>query len=319
MLFEKSNASLLDDYNKRVYGHETAKKALITLVSRSRMRHYQKYHLDVPDSELMEPSKLLLIGDSGTGKTFLVEQLAHMLDFPLLCVDATQLTPSGNSDGINQKKFRAECTKTVNNWVESRKARGFTVSQAGAQDQLVIYIDEIDKLAHSFDSSGNWNRHVQSNFLTMFDNHGEGAGVSFIFSGAFSGMKPKVKHTLGFGAETVADVPMLDDELVQYGLIPEFVGRLTSIVKLDTFVEADYRHILYDTLLPAKQHGLSFFNDAHLDIPDSEISNLVQRALKSSQGVRYLKRQLDALALDAEFNYEENSHEISPTDEHTAI
>ena len=307
MIFEKSNASLLADYNKRVYGHETAKKALITLVSRSKMRHYQKFHLNVPDSELLERCKVLLLGDSGTGKTFLVEQLAEILDFPLLCVDATQLIPSGNSDGINQKKFKTECTRTVTDWIASRKERGFTHSESGARNQLVIYIDEIDKLAHSFESSGNWNKHVQSNFLTLFDNHDEGAGVSFIFSGAFSGITPKIKHTLGFGAESVTDVPLLDDELVQYGLIPELVGRLTCIIKLDTFKEADYRHILYDTLLPAKQHGLSFFNDVRLSVSDKDISALVQRALKSGQGIRYLKRQLDVLALEAEFNYEEDT------------
>ncbi len=306
MIFEKSNASLLADYNKRVYGHNTAKKALLTLVNRSKMRHYQKYHLNVPDSELLEPSKLLLIGGSGTGKTFLVEQLRNMLDFPLLCLDATQLTPSGSTDGVNQKRFKALCAETVTNWIEHRKQTGHTVSEEGAQCQLVIYIDEIDKLAHSFESSGNWNRHVQSNFLTLFDNHGDGGGVSFIFSGAFSELEKPVKHSLGFHPGDVAEIPVLDDELVKYGLIPELVGRLTSITSLDVFKEADYRHILYDTLIPKKQHSLSFFEGASLDIPDSEISALVQRALKSGQGVRYLKRQLDALALDIEFNYEEN-------------
>lgn len=305
MIFEKSNASLLADYNKRVYGHETAKKSLLMLVSRSKMRHYQKYHLDVPDSELLEPCKLLLIGDSGTGKTFLVEQLCDMLDFPLVCLTATQLSPGAGKDGMTADSVSKLCNTTVESWVAVRRKHGYTDSIEGARDRLVVFIDEIDKLACSFESSGNWNKHIQNSFLSLFDNHGDGAGVSFIFSGAFAGMAPKIKHDIGFNSNAIKDVPLLDDDLVSYGLIPELVGRLTSIVKLDTFKEADYRHILYDILLPAKQHGLSFFNDAHLDILDSEISELVKRALASSQGVRYLKRQLDALALDIEFNYED--------------
>ncbi len=308
MIFEKSNASLLEEYNSRVYGHETAKKALLTLVNRSKMRHYQKYSLNVPENELLEPCKLLLIGGSGTGKTFLVEQLRDMLDFPLLCLDATQLAPGSGKDGITQQNFKKLCVETVQEWSAQRRKKGYTISLEGAESQLVVFIDEMDKLATSFESSGNWNKHIQNSFLSMFDNHDDGAGVSFIFSGAFAGMEPKVANSIGFNKVENTDVVLLDDDIVRYGLIPEFVGRLTSITKLDVFNEKDYRHILYDTLLPKKQLGLSFFNGASLDVSDGEISGLIDRALKSGQGVRYLKRQLDAMALEAEFSYEDNNN-----------
>lgn len=308
MLYEKSNAGLLKDYNKRVYGHEQAKKALITLVNRSKMRHYQKYILNEPESDLIEPSKLLLIGDSGTGKTFLVEQLSEMLNFPLLILDATQLTPSGNSDGVNVKKFRELASETVKNWVDKQAKKGYTNSLEGAKDQLVIFIDEIDKLATSFDASGNWNKHVQSNFLTLFDNHGDGSGVSFIFGGAFSGLEPKAKSNIGFTKELKESVTtVLDAELVKYGLIPELIGRLTAIVKLDKFDEEDYRHVLSSVLIPKKQRHLSFFNDCSLQLSEEQTKEIVASAIQSGQGIRYLKRQLDNLSLDVEFNYEEEN------------
>lgn len=319
MLFEQTNSELLDLFNKRVYGHERAKKALLTLVARSRMRHYQKFEGNVPDSELIEPCKLLLIGDSGTGKTFMVEQLAHMLDFPLLKLDATQLEPSGGSkDKADQKGIIKLFHTTITDWLETRKKRGYTDSFDGAKERLVVFVDEIDKLACSFESSGNWNKHVQNSMLSIFDSHGDWAGVSFIFSGAFADMKREETNTKnGIGFNAVAQdkqTGTLDDDIVNHGLIPELVGRLTAIVELDKFVERDYRHIIYETLLPAKRKHMSFFG-VECPISDKDICEIVKRALNSGQGVRFLKRELDARLLDIEFNYEtgaKNELSISP-------
>ncbi len=306
----KPNSELLSEYNEKVFGHLQAKKVLINLINRSRIRHNQIYGLANDSAgKLIEPSKVLLIGDSGTGKTFLVEQLKEMLDFPLLILDATQLTPSGNSDGVSQKKFKALITETVQDWVASRKLKGYTHSFEGASQQLVVFVDEIDKLACSFDSSGNWNRHVQSNFLTMFDNHGDGGGVSFIFAGAFTGLNPEVvTKSLGFfdnvGGETS---PLdLDESVVKYGLIPELVGRLTSIVQLDKFTADDYERILREELVPAKHHHLYHFNRSYLEISSEDLTNMAKKAGLSGQGVRYLKRELDKLCLEIEFNYDSN-------------
>lgn len=312
MKFETSNAELLKQFNERVYGHETAKKALLTLVSRSRMRIHQKFELGVPDDELLEPCKLLLIGDSGTGKTMLVEQLAYMLDFPLLMLDATQLSPGSGKDGTGADKISQLCNDTVKIWLELQRKLGYTYSLEGARDRLVVYIDEIDKLACSFESSGNWNKHIQNSFLTMFDNHGDGAGVSFIFSGAFSGMKKEeTSNGIGFNAVKTEKKRILDEDIVKHGLVPELVGRLTAIVELDTFDKADYEHILHNVLLPRTRAHLSFFNGATLELTGESAERMIALAITSKQGVRHLKRQLNALSLEAEFNYEDN--DIQPT------
>ena len=252
----KSNTQLLEEFNRRVYGHEEAKKALITLVSRSKMRHYQKYALNIDNDELLEPSKILLIGESGTGKSFLVQELQKITDFPLLMLDATQLSPSGSTDGCTQSKLQQKIVSNAENWVKNRAEIGYTHSLAGAISQTVVFIDEIDKLARSFDSSGNWNKHVQSNFLTLIGQSGEFAssGISFIFAGAFAGMKRIKGKTggLGFNSEFEYTESLLDADIIEYGLIPELIGRLTAIVEVDVFNEESYKYIMNNILIPKK-------------------------------------------------------------------
>lgn len=292
MLYDKSNAEILSEYNERVYGHEEAKKALICLVARSRMRYFGSV-------SSMEPSKILLIGGSGTGKTFLVDQLSKMLDFPLLCIDATQMSPGTGRNGITKQTCQLLCKDTVREWVECH----YNETEESGRNQLVVFVDEVDKLACSFESSGNWNKHIQNSFLSMFDDYSE--GTSFIFSGAFSGLQTKVvKHSLGFNSLEKEEETLLDEAIVKYGLIPEFVGRLTSIVKLDEFGDREYRHLLNHVLLPKKQESLACFNGASLNLSSDDIDAMVKKALNSGQGVRYLKRQLDMLALEEEFGYE---------------
>lgn len=294
----KTNTELLSELNRRVHGHERAKKALITLFSRARKRHYMKYIENSPEYELIEPCKLLLIGDSGTGKTFLVEQLSKITDVPLLKLDATQLSPGKSKDSNDQEAIINMFNKTITDWLMKRKKDGYTDSYEGAKDLLVVYIDEFDKLALSFESTGNWNKQIQNSLLTLIDNHDEWAGVSFIFSGAFSDMKrPETKNGIGFFSQREQTEYILDDAIIKHGLVPELVGRLTAIVELDKFDEADYRRIVYERLKPNSRFSNS--------ISDTDVSEMVKKAMSSRQGVRYLKRQLDAITLEIEFNGDE--------------
>jgi ATP-dependent Clp protease ATP-binding subunit ClpX len=301
MLFERTNAELLQEFNRRVYGHETAKKTLLCMIARARKRHYQKFN---SECSLAEPYKILLIGNSGTGKTFMMEQLAKMLDFPLLKLDATQLSPGSGNNSTDQKALVKLFTTTINDWLERRKRIGYTDSFEGAKEKLVVYIDEIDKLTCSFESSGNWNKHIQNSLLSVVDNHDEWSGISFVFSGAFADMERDMqKQSIGFNTvTTINQQRLIDDDIIKHGLIPEFVGRLTAVVELDQFNEADYRHIMYEILLPTYRY----------DISDTDVTNIIARAIISKQGVRYLKRQLDMMTMELEFN-EGDNYDVLPS------
>lgn len=312
MMFYKTNIDLLDEYDRRVFGHEEAKKTLITLVNRSKMRHYQKFVLGLGKEDLIQPMKVLLIGASGTGKTFLVQQLQEICQFPLLCIDATELNPTGASGGITRQKLQKMIYDNAYEYDKYYSEKGYTNSVEGLVDKTVVFVDEIDKLAKNFDSSGNWNKHVQSNFLTLFDNYEEYAGVSFVFAGAFSGMeREKASRGIGFSAVTTESDEILDEAIVKYGLLPELIGRLTRIIELDSFKEDDYKRILQDELLPKKRYDLSYYGHTLLELPEQFIERAIKKAISSGQGVRYLKRELDKYCLDMEFNYEDSAGYLS--------
>lgn len=295
-----TNRMLLEEMNKKVYGHERAKKALITLVKRAKLRSYQKWAL--LDPEPVDALNCLLIGDSGTGKTYMLEILSKILDFPYLCIDATSLTPTGNNDGINQKKLKASIVTTVEEYLLNSRT---CFSHDAALDQMVIFVDEIDKLANSFDSSGNWNKHVQANFLTAIDGDEQLKGISWVFAGAFSGITRKRKsNALGFsGVNVEEDIPVDDEAVIKAGLIPELVGRVGMITLLDTFDEQDYLNILNTLVLPDKYKQMDKCHIEYERVDEETKKEFVKKV--SKQGVRGLKRHVENHYLDAEFDRKE--------------
>ena len=311
MLHYKPNKELLEEYSEKVFGHENAKRALINLVNRSKIRHHQKYGMSEHKDSLIKPAKILLIGDSGTGKTHLVNTLVEMVEFPVLYLDATQLAPT-SATGISGQKVWSMIQANAEDYVRHRAAEGYTHSVDGVIDQTVIFIDEIDKLAKPFDSgSGGWNKHTQSNFLTLFDDDGNLSGVSFILAGAFTGLEEQLKGTtskngIGFSAQQSEYKEVdLGEEVVKYGLLPELVGRLNSIIRLDKFTKEEYIKILDTMILPQKQHELMHFNASYLDLTDAQKTEIIDKAVKSGQGVRFLQREINKLCSDIEFDYEE--------------
>jgi ATP-dependent Clp protease ATP-binding subunit ClpX len=269
------------------------------------MRHYQKYWKFMDREMLLAPSKVLLIGPSGTGKTHLIESLHSVVDFPLLRIDATKLNPTGASGGIKEEGLRKMIVQEAQRLVDTKK--GIYHSLEGTVDQMVVFVDEIDKLGTSFESSGNWNSHTQTNFLTLFDNKAEYAGVSFVFAGAFTNITKKDanKRTgIGFGKHEAEKPEDMENRIVQSGLLPELVGRINSIVELDKFTEEDFYKILITRILPRKQMDLAAFGIFEAELDESDLYELAEKAYKSEQGIRYLQRGVDKLFLDLEFNYE---------------
>lgn len=280
-----NNQELLEEL---VYGHKNAKKILRVVINRSQERYFKK----CVEGRHEYPDRLncLLVGPSGTGKTFLIKSMAKLHKFPLLCIDATDLMPTGNDTGINKKQLKKLILDTASDYTKKPEYN----SLEGVLNQMVVFVDEFDKLGVSFDSSGNWNKHVQASFLTMIENNEELSGVTWIFAGAFSALysnriKPK---SIGFFPDTKEEPKaegLSDAEIVKAGIIPEMMGRIPLIVELDSFTLGDYTNIV-EQLMSNKYSMLTNVNAV----------DIAQKALDSGQGVRSITRQLEMALIDHE-------------------
>ncbi len=308
-----NNKEVLAKLSERVVGHDHAKKVLINLVNRSKDRYYQKWAL-LEEEDLTPLSNCLLIGDSGTGKTFLVESLSAVMNFPLIKIDATELNPTGASGGIKKKDL---VNKVVNHVKEIMKDeqerrdddpsyRGEYFSFDGCLDQVVVFVDEVDKLGQQL--SSDWNAHVQANFLTLFENKGELANITFIFAGAFTGMDKhgkSAKQQIGFNhTEEVHEIGAgdLSQKVIKFGLIPELVGRMHNICLLDELKEEEYTKILLQNILPRVQKSLKFLDIPKFSLSKVQVKKLVKDAMKSGLGVRALETGVNKILVDIEFD-----------------
>lgn len=314
-----TNRDLLLKLDATVIGHTEAKKALINALSRQKIRHYQKYVQKVDSEHLLELSNVMLIGASGTGKTYLVDSLCKMLKVPFVRLDASHFNPSGASGGVKAEHMFSIVKSKVMGLQEANEALKATAVRE-LIDKAVIFVDEIDKISSHYEgSTGNWQEHTQSTFLSIFENKEDLQGITFVLAGAFSGLdKIKEKHTetsIGFKAtETIAKPYCLDALLVDYGLIPEFVGRMGDIVELDVFDREDYKSILLDVLLPKKQREMQWFGYVNFTLTMKEVNYILDRVEESQQGVRTMKRELSKHITDKQFYYEDNNASLySPT------
>ena len=319
MLNEKSNQELLQELSNYVVGHTAAKKAIISAVNRSAVRHHQRWNQFEHTDNLLPIAKVLLVGPSGTGKTFMVETLCKkILDIPYIKLDATMLAFTSAAAGTKIEDVQDMITEEARIYAANKNYHGIAYTQNMAIDRVVVFIDEFDKLAWGASKEhDSWNKRIQANYLQLLEGNDKFSGVTFILAGAFSGIdhhKSTSNNKIGFNRQELTVKEQTEDSLdelvVKYGLIPEIVGRLTNIVQLDTFTRDDYKHILTNTLIPKKIEELIHFNCVALELSNAQIESVVNNAVASGQGVRYLKRQLEKLAADIEFDYENvvNTH-----------
>ncbi len=263
------------DANRRIYqqlselviGHDNAKKVLINLINRSKLRYYQKWGMLQGDTDLIKLSNCLLVGNSGTGKTHLVESLSKIMKFPLLKIDATDLNPTGASGGIKSEDLYKRISRCAKDAMEEDPETYW--SYEGTLDQVVVFVDEVDKLGQKL--STDWNQHVQSNFLAIFD---------------------------------------IAQSVIRFGLIPEFVGRLNNIVMLDELTKEDYITILVKTVLPKASSTLQFYGVKDFILTHPEIVLLAEDAFKSGLGVRSLETGVSKLMVEYEFNPESYEYKV---------
>ncbi|MBW6462868.1 MAG: ATP-dependent Clp protease ATP-binding subunit ClpX [Bacillota bacterium] len=312
---------VLDQY---VIGQDDAKKSLSVAV----YNHYKRVNagLKVEDVELQK-SNIVLIGPTGVGKTLLAQTLARILNVPFAIADATSLTEAG---------YVGEDVENI--LLKLIQAADYDLEKA---EKGIVYIDEIDKIARKTDNpsitrdvSGEGvqqallkilegtvasvppqggRKHPHQEFMQI-----DTTDILFICGGAFDGLEKIVqnrigKKGIGFGAEVVSRddgnlgailKQILPQDLLKYGLIPEFVGRIPVIATLDPLDSEAFVRILKEprNALIKQYQKIFEIDGVALEFKDNCLQAIAEEAMKRNTGARGLRAILEETLLDVMFD-----------------